>query len=472
MVALQREKEVVRLRVAIGTRLVIGSALISGTPSYAIAMPVQGPGLARLEVADARVRAAALDQLVARLEFAYVFPAKARAVAARLARDRRTLLAIDDPKQFAVAVQQRLKEETNDVHLAFFHDPGMNARLSAPAQPEAAVAAAPAKSLDNYGFHQLSMLTGNVGLLQLDEMADVTAESGARAAAAMAFFSEADAIIIDLRKNPGGSGRMNQLLSSYFFPESDDKWLVSNKNRSEGTFVQEWTLPYVPGKRLPTVPLYFLVSSLTGSAAEGFAYNLQALGRALVVGEATAGGAHSGAYVPLPGGFVAFIPSGQTINPITNGNWEGTGVKPDAAVSSRLAPDKALELIWRDRFKKAATGSPEADLATWQLAYFEAKLTPVPLPADAAALVGTYGDKQSQVTLADGTLFYADKGQAVPNRLLPLRNHDFVVEGRDYYGPGTNRLRFIREADGRVTGLQELIRHQLYAVATFDQARR
>jgi hypothetical protein len=35
---------------------------------------------------------------------------------------------------------------------------------------------------------------------------------------------------------------------------------------------------------------------------------------------------------------VAVIPAGRTINLITNGNWEGTGVKPDVAI----APDKAL----------------------------------------------------------------------------------------------------------------------------------
>jgi len=61
-------------------------------------------------------------------------------------------------------------------------------------------------------------------------------------------------------------------------------------------------------------------------------------------GEPTAGGAHSGDFVTLPGGFVAFVPSGRTINPLTKSNWEGTGVKPDVAASSARAQEKAKRL--------------------------------------------------------------------------------------------------------------------------------
>lgn len=214
-----------------------------------------------------------------------------------------------------------MRATAKDVHLHFFHDPEQHATLSAPPVTDEApqTEAQPALN-NNHGFKQVALLDGNVGLLQLDLMADVDAQSGARATAAMAFLSEADAILIDLRRNGGGSGRMNQLLSTYFFAEDDDKWLISNENRRAGSFVQEWTQPYFPGKPLPDTPLYFLVGKETGSAAEGFAYNLQALGRAKVIGEPTAGGAHSGDFEALPGGFVAFIPSGRTINPLTKSN--------------------------------------------------------------------------------------------------------------------------------------------------------
>jgi hypothetical protein len=39
-----------------------------------------------------------------------------------------------------------------------------------------------------------------------------------------------------------------------------------------------------------------------------------------------------------------FVPTGRAINPITKTNWEGTGVKPDVAVSADQALEKAHEL--------------------------------------------------------------------------------------------------------------------------------
>jgi hypothetical protein len=420
---------------------------------------------------DSGTRAAALDRFLSELDRAYVFPSVAKAVSGHLAKERRRLIAIQDPQQFAKAVHEAVRSVSKDVHLHFMYDPERHASLSAPPVTEdAAPVPKPPALRGNHGFQRVALLDGNIGLLELDLMANVTAESGARATAAMAFLGDADAILIDLRRNPGGSGQMNQLLSTYFFAEGDDKWLISNENRSRGTFVQEWTQPYVPGKRLPDTPLYFLVGKGTGSAAEGFAYNLQALGRAKVIGEPTAGGAHSGDFVTLPGGFVAFVPSGRTINPLTKSNWEGTGVKPDVAASSARAQEKALELIWRDRLQKAQASSPEGQWAAWQVAYYEAKAAPLPAPQEGSNYVGSYGDDRRVMMV--GEALYYQRGKDPLNRLLPLKDGSFAVEGLDYYGPGSNRIRFVRNAQGAVTGFQQLVRHQPFAVATIDHERK
>jgi hypothetical protein len=55
---------------------------------------------------------------------------------------------------------------------------------------------------------------------------------------------------------------------------------------------------------------------------------------------------------------VARVPFGQSISPITKGNWEGTGVEPDVKVAADQALDVALKLaaeeIERKRTSNAA----------------------------------------------------------------------------------------------------------------------
>ncbi|TLY29370.1 MAG: S41 family peptidase [Ignavibacteria bacterium] len=94
---------------------------------------------------------------------------------------------------------------------------------------------------------------------------------------------------------------------------------------------ESWTASYVPGKRMPDVPLFILTSSRTFSAAEEFAYDLQSMKRGTIVGEATGGGAHHNEFMAIDSNFVMSVSIGQAVNPITHTNWEGVGVKPDIA---------------------------------------------------------------------------------------------------------------------------------------------
>lgn len=87
-------------------------------------------------------------------------------------------------------------------------------------------------------------------------------------------------------------------------------------------------------------PLYILTSSDTFSAAEQFAYDLQNLHRATVVGETTGGGANIGGPMRLSNHFMLFVPHGFARNPYTGRNWDGVGVGPDTRVE---APKALLE---------------------------------------------------------------------------------------------------------------------------------
>ena len=160
------------------------------------------------------------------------------------------------------------------------------------------------------------------------------------AVAAMAFVQNCDALVFDLRRNGGGSPGMVNFLSSHFFAEPTH--LNSLWFRESDSTQDFWSLPGVPGVQRPEVPIVVLTSGDTFSGAEEFAYSLQALGRATLVGARTRGGAHPGRHIALGGPFGVFMPTGKAINPVTGTNWEGRGVIPDVEVPAEQALERAL----------------------------------------------------------------------------------------------------------------------------------
>jgi C-terminal processing protease CtpA/Prc len=91
-------------------------------------------------------------------------------------------------------------------------------------------------------------------------------------------------------------------------------------------------------------PVYVLVDSQTYSAAEAFAYDLQSLKRATIVGTRTRGGANAGGLKELGSDLFVVIPIGRAENPITHSNWGGVGVIPDVQVAPEVAQVTAIAL--------------------------------------------------------------------------------------------------------------------------------
>lgn len=169
-------------------------------------------------------------------------------------------------------------------------------------------------------------------MLELRQFARPEA-AGELAAAAMNLLANTATLLIDLRRNRGGSPAMVALLASYFFPPKPIH--LNTIVWREADWRQEWwTLPDVSGPRYLGKPVYVLMSAETFSAVEEFAYDLQALRRATIVGEITAGGAHPERRFQLSPHFAVYVPRGRAINPITGTNWEGVGVVPDTVTSA------------------------------------------------------------------------------------------------------------------------------------------
>lgn len=195
--------------------------------------------------------------------------------------------------------------------------------------------------LANYGLRKVERLPGNVGYMDISCFHK--AEWGAETAtAAMNYLASAQALIIDLRSCTGGYPSMVTHFVSYLY--GDEPVLLNSIYwRDEDVTQQYWTNPFVQGRKFIDKPVFVLTSPVTFSAGEEFAYDLQALQRATVVGERTGGGAHAGASYRIHANFEAFIPVGRAINPVTRGNWQGSGVAPDICVPH----EQALETAYR-----------------------------------------------------------------------------------------------------------------------------
>ena len=92
-------------------------------------------------------------------------------------------------------------------------------------------------------------------------------------------------------------------------------------------------------------PLYVLTSARTFSGGEEFAYDMQSLKLATLVGETSGGGANGGGRVPIGSGMSLFVVRTRQINPVTGTNWEGVGVKPEIVTVAADALRVALEKL-------------------------------------------------------------------------------------------------------------------------------
>jgi hypothetical protein len=193
--------------------------------------------------------------------------------------------------------------------------------------------------LDNFGIRRVERLDGNVGYLDVRRVA-MAANAGPAITAAMELVAGTYALILDLRRNGGGSPDGVLLWCSYLLKD-EPIHLNDIFHADTGETRQFWTLPYVPGTRYVDRPIYALTSSRTFSGGEEFCYNLQALGRAELIGETTGGGAHPTRGFPISRAVHIGIPFARSINPVTGTNWQGTGVIPDVAVPEAEAYDVA-----------------------------------------------------------------------------------------------------------------------------------
>lgn len=272
-----------------------------------------------------------IQQIANLLEDKYVFPDVGKQVADHLRQWVDENKPLPSPPELADMLNETFTSLTHDSHLRIDYDPK---RASGGNNTEQLMQRHFEKALrNNFGFLKVERLAGNIGYLKIQEFSPPE-PAMTLAAGAMAFVANTQGLIFDIRGHKGGTPEMVQLLISYLVDEKPQS-LTGIYSRETDQTEAFFTLEEIPGKRMNNVPVYIIVDGKTHSAGEAFAYDLQALKRAIIIGTRTRGGAHLVEFMPLMGMYVFVLPIARAINPITNSNWQGTGVIPDIEVTDQ-----------------------------------------------------------------------------------------------------------------------------------------
>lgn len=193
------------------------------------------------------------------------------------------------------------------------------------------------------GFRRTELIAGNIGVFDLAFFMR-PAEHRDALAAAMQVLQPADALIVDMRANGGGSPDTVALFISYLIEGTGQPLFeIVRRDGSKDIYTTELQAPATRNARRP---IYVLTSARTFSGGEGLAFLLKELKRAVVIGEVTAGAANSGRSYQAGELFEITVPNGRVLSSIGRANWEGRGVTPDiivpAAEAFRVAHLRAI----------------------------------------------------------------------------------------------------------------------------------
>jgi hypothetical protein len=246
---------------------------------------------------------------------------------------------------FAALLTRQIRDVNPDRHLTVdYREAPLPERPSGPTVEEMARYREMLQE-QNCTFEDVRVLAHNIGYLKLNSFPDVSV-CRETAEAAMAAVNGASAIIFDLRENRGGDPAMVMLVAAYLFDHPEYMY-----NPRENATEQNWTHSPVSESKLADKPVYILTSPSTFSAAEHFSYDLKMLRRASIVGETTAGAAHSGVWHRIDDHFGVGVPEVKAINPFSTADWAEVGVEPDVKVHAdealKVAEELAKNKVWK-----------------------------------------------------------------------------------------------------------------------------
>ena len=346
---------------------IVGFLALLAAPSLLAQLPGPPPPPGPL---DAAGRTAVVNAAANALRERYVYPDVGR----RAAEAIETALAAGKYDEIVQpwALAERLTADLQDVA----HDKHMRVSARGPAPTPAAATGGPPPGpppRSEAGVARADRLPGNVGYIEVVALPGLDSFKPP-VERAMAALADTRALIIDLRRNGGGTPQAEVYLTSYLLdpakPVAVNRFVWRNPGTE--TFRTEEFMSSATPYWYRDKPVYVLTSARTFSGGEAVAYDMQVLKLATIVGETTGGGANPGGMAPLTPDFAMFVPGGRGENPTTGTNWEGVGVKPDVATPAADALKVALGLLGQ------ATDETEIDTLS-EARLFELRSTANPL---------------------------------------------------------------------------------------------
>jgi len=188
---------------------------------------------------------------------------------------------------------------------------------------------------------------GNVGYISVNEFSrdvgrDVNAALKALKAQTKGRLS---GIVLDLRKNPGGSLDEAVALSDLFLSNGQ---IVSQRGRNKRDTIYYEAESVFPGDAAAGTPIVVLIDAGTASASEIVAGALQDQHRALIMGERSFGKGSVQSLLPLTKDSALKLTTARYYTPAGRSVQEG-GIQPDIRVPQLSDPDEALRLKYAYR---------------------------------------------------------------------------------------------------------------------------
>ena len=242
----------------------------------------------------------------------------------------------DPPEVVAARLTRSLRNGSDDLHLRVkvrstatdcTHAEGFDARMEHEARANAG------------GIRTVTRLDAATAVLEIAPYLSEVHLCSGFIDAAFALVTGVERLIIDVRSGVGGTPGSVAHLCGYLL--GDQPVHLQDVVERDGTSQQFCSRP-ARGRLGEDVRVVVLISARTFSGCEELAYDLQALGRARVIGERTRGGAHPVRAFPLTDVLEVLITVARSVNATTGSNLEGCGVTPDVETSAADALSRAL----------------------------------------------------------------------------------------------------------------------------------
>ena len=225
-----------------------------------------------------------------------------------------------DHASLAKILTKDLKESSGDFHLYVVAKTSDAEEKTSPVRQMRRMSPDP-KAFENLVSH--TILEGNIAYLKVPLFGPLEYLKEDLDAFLEATLS-ADAIIVDVRDCPGGFGETLAYLAGGFVANQTHLTTYYSKTEQQSLFTPKTKFGPINNQK----EVFVLTNGSTGSAAEGFAFYLQQIGRVTVVGAPTAGGGRSNEFFPIDDVLDLSVSTRTSVTP--NGKqFQGVGVQPD-----------------------------------------------------------------------------------------------------------------------------------------------